>query len=66
MDYDFFEKIGNRYDRIYSYGGIVDKSFWQNVGKTVNKQEIIEHKDLFEKMLGKADRILKGEKLDRS
>ena len=66
MNYDPLQAVEKRYNRMYSYGGIVEKSFWQNVGKTVNKTEIITHNDMFDKIFGKADEVLRGKKNDRS
>ena len=61
-DYDFFQELDKRYERLYSYGGKVETSFWQNVGKIVNKKESIERNKTFDEIYGKADEILRGKK----
>lgn len=43
--YDFLEAVQNRFDQMYSYGGEVQRSFWQNVGKIVNKKAFAEKSD---------------------
>jgi hypothetical protein len=66
MDYDYLQAVEKRYNRMYSYGGIVEKSFWQNVGKIVNKKEKLEQTKMFDEMLKTADKIIKGGMDDRS
>ncbi len=66
MDFKCLQEIDKRYNRIYSYGGIVEKSFWQNVGKIVNKKETIEQTKMFDEMLKTADKMMKGGINDRS
>lgn len=66
MDYDYLQAVEKRFNNFYSYGGIVEKSFWQNVGKIVNKKETIEQTKMFDEMLKTADRMIKGEMDDRS
>jgi hypothetical protein len=60
MEYDPLQSVERRYNRMYSYGGLIEKSFWQNVGKIVNKTEIIDHNDMFDKIFGKADAVIRG------
>lgn len=38
IDYDFIDAVEKRFDNIYSYGGKAERSFFQNVGKIVNKE----------------------------
>ena len=66
MDYDYLQAVEKRFNNLYSYGGIVEKSFWQNVGKIVNKKETIERTKMFDEMLKTADRMIKGGMDDRS
>ena len=66
MDYDYLQAVEKRFNNFYSYGGTVEKSFWQNVGKIVNKKEQIEQTNMFDEMRKKADKIVKGGKDDRS
>lgn len=63
MDYDFVAAVEKRFNNILSLGGTVEKSFWQNVGKIVNKKEFAEMENAtYSKILKTADNILKGEK----
>lgn len=47
MEYSFVDAIQKRFDKVYSYGGDIEKSYWQNVGKIVNKQAFTEKSDNF-------------------
>lgn len=60
---NFFEAVDNRFNKIYSYGGEVERSFWQNVGKIVNKQSFAEkNDDIFGEITSKTESILRGNK----
>lgn len=45
MDYDYLDAVEKRYNNIYSLGGETERSFWQNVGKIVNKKSIYDSND---------------------
>lgn len=63
MDYDYLQAVEKRYNNILSLGGEVEKSFWQNVGKIVNKKEFAEMEDnIYSKIQNNVNKILKGEK----
>lgn len=61
--YDVIDAIGDRYDKIYSQGTEMDRSFYQNVGKIVNKQAFSERPDeIANQVFEKVDKIISGEK----
>ena len=61
-DYDFMDAIQKRFDKIYSYGGDIEKSYWQNVGKIVNKQAFTEKQDsVFDNIMGGVERVMNNE-----
>lgn len=63
MDYDFIDSIEKRYNNIMSLGGETERSYWQNVGKIVNKKEFTEKQDnVFDKILKNTNKIVYGEK----
>lgn len=63
MDYDFIEAVEKRYNNIMSLGGETEKSYWQNVGKIVNKKEFLEKQDsVFDTIMKNTNRIVYGEK----
>lgn len=60
---EFYDNLQKRYDNLYSRGGEVERSFWQNVGKIVNKKAVYETpSEVFETILKETERILKGER----
>lgn len=64
--YDFIEQIEKRFDNMYSYGGKTERSFFQNVGKIVNKT--LFDRDVgetFDKILDNVKRIEDGEPTNR-
>lgn len=62
-DYDFIKAVDKRYNNILSLGGEVEKSFWQNVGKIVNKKEFAEkQEDTYGKIMKNTNKILGGER----
>lgn len=64
---DFIEKVEKRYNNMYSHGEEVERSFWQNVGKIVNKQAFTEKQDnIFVKVLKNTDKIINGERDGRN
>lgn len=59
MEYNFLDAIQKRFDHIYSYGGDIEKSFWQNVGKIVNKQAFAERgENVFDSVNKTAENIM--------
>lgn len=71
MDYDYIQAVEKRFNNIYSLGGETERSFWQNVGKIVNKKSVYESNDnAFDKIQKTALKIMNneytGEKNDRS
>lgn len=63
FDYDFIDAVGNRYDKIYSKGSKLERSFYQNVGKIINKQAFAERPDEIAcKIFDKVGKIISGEK----
>lgn len=59
MNYDFADAIQKRYDNIYSFGGEVERSFWQNVGKIVNKKAFVERdENIIDKIYKNVDNII--------
>lgn len=59
MNYDFVNAIQKRYDNIYSFGGEVERSFWQNVGKIVNKKAFVERdENTIDKIYKNVDSII--------
>ena len=59
MNYDFVNAIQKRYDNIYSFGGEVERSFWQNVGKIVNKKAFVERdENIIDKIYKNVDSII--------
>lgn len=60
--YDYINAIGDRYDRIYSYGSVGERSFYQNVGKIINKQAFTERPDdIVEKVFYNIEKVMTGE-----
>jgi hypothetical protein len=63
MDYDFIAAVEKRYNNMLSLGGDTEKSYWQNVGKIVNKKEFAEMEDgAFSKIMNNVNKIIKGER----
>lgn len=63
MDYDFIDAVEKRYSNMLSLGGDTEKSYWQNVGKIVNKKEFAEMEDsAFSKIMNNVNKIIKGER----
>lgn len=63
MDYDFIAAVEKRYSNMLSLGGDTEKSYWQNVGKIVNKKEFAEMEDgAFSKIMNNVNKIIKGER----
>lgn len=59
MNYDFVNAIQKKYDNIYSFGGEVERSFWQNVGKIVNKKAFVERdENTIDKIYKNVDSII--------
>lgn len=59
MNYDFVNAIQKKYDNIYSFGGEVERSFWQNVGKIVNKKAFAERdENTIDKIYKNVDSII--------
>lgn len=62
MNYDFIDAIQKRFDRMYSYGGDIEKSYWQNVGKIVNKQAFAERQDsVFNNIMSGVEKVMNNE-----
>ena len=63
MDYDYIQAVEKRYNNIYSYGGKVERSFFQNVGKIINKQAFTERPDEFvNKFYATVEDVMTGER----
>ena len=61
--YDFYDAVEKHYMIDYSSGGEKERSFWQNVGKIVDKKEIFEQKNsMFEKILEAGNNYISGRK----
>lgn len=61
--YDFYDAVEKHYVINYSNGSETERSFWQNVGKIVNKKEIFEQKNsMFEKILKAGNDYISGRK----
>jgi hypothetical protein len=62
MEYDFISAVEKRYNNILSLGGEKERSFWQNVGKIVNKQAYTQKQDeIFKKIITSTNKIIRGE-----
>lgn len=47
---------------MYSYGGDIEKSYWQNVGKIVNKQAFAERQDsVFDNIMSGVEKVMNNE-----
>lgn len=53
MQEKFYENIDARFMSVYSRGGSMERSFWNNVGKIVNKKAIFERSDEVYKKIDK-------------
>lgn len=61
FDYDFIDAVEKRFNNLYSYGGEVERSFNQNVGKIVNKQAVYETpENIFDTIMNNTEDIMNG------
>lgn len=59
---DCIDNIQKRYDNLFSLGGEVERSYYQKIGKIVNKESVYEVQDsIFDKINKKADNFLEGD-----
>lgn len=58
---DMIQKFEDDYLKMYSTGGKVERSFWQNVGKTAFPEEIyFKGMKSYDDMMGRVEEIING------
>ena len=63
MEYSYYDRVEKAYNNLYSYGGKTERSFFQNVGKIINKQAFTERPDeVANKFYATVEDIMTGEK----
>lgn len=55
-------KIENSYLHDLSTGGVVERSFWQNVSKIISKQTFLERGECYKTILTNVEDIITGKK----